>query len=68
MLSCGGDDNGKDVPTPKVTINVRTCSISEGSEYIASELKEVIISYNNFTFWKIIYFSITNIIVNFIFE
>ena len=49
MLSCGGgDDNGKDVPTPKVTINVRTCSISEGSEYIASELKEVTISYNHF--------------------
>lgn len=46
MLSCGGDDNGGE-SAPKININVRSCSISEGGEYVASELKEVTVFYNN---------------------
>ena len=48
MTACGsgsGDDDGP--ATPKVSINVRSCTISSGTEYIASELKEVTVSYNN---------------------
>lgn len=46
LSSCGGSDNNEDTPTPKVTITVRSCSISEGTEYVASELTEVTVSYN----------------------
>ena len=48
MTACGsgsGDDDGP--ATPKVSINVRSCTISSGTEYVASELKEVTVSYNN---------------------
>ena len=37
------DDN----PTPAVTISLRSCSIVEGAEYVASELTSVTLSYNN---------------------
>ena len=46
LSSCGGSSSG-DEPAPKVTINLRSCSITEGTEYVASELKEVTLSYNN---------------------
>ena len=46
LTSCGGSDSSEDTPTPKVTINLRSCSISEGTEYVASELTEVTVSYN----------------------
>lgn len=48
LLSCGGgNDDGGDSPTPKVSINVRSCSITDGAEYVASSLNEVTVSYNN---------------------
>lgn len=48
LVACGGgSDGGGDTPTPPVTINVRSCSITDGAEYVASSLKEVTISYNN---------------------
>ena len=47
LSSCGGDDpdDGKD-PTPTVTVNLRSCSITNGAEYVAANLKEVTLSYN----------------------
>lgn len=45
ITACGDDDSG-DEPTPKVTVTLRSCSITEGTEYIASELTEVTLSYN----------------------
>ena len=45
LCACSGDDN-EDTPTPKVTVNLRSCSITEGTEYVASELTEVTVSYN----------------------
>ena len=36
-----------DNPTPQVTLNVRSCSVTAGTEYLASELTEVTVSYNN---------------------
>ena len=48
LTSCGGgSSSGGDEPAPKVTINLRSCSITEGTEYVASQLKEVTLSYNN---------------------
>ena len=47
LTSCGGSSSGGEEPAPKVTINLRSCSITEGTEYVASELKEVTLSYNN---------------------
>ena len=44
--ACGDDDDSEE-PTPKVTISLRSCSITEGTEYIASELTTVTLSYNN---------------------
>jgi len=34
-------------PTPAITISVRSCSIVEGAEYVAAELTEATLSYNN---------------------
>ncbi len=45
LVSCGDDDPG-DTPTPKQTISVRSCSITNGAEYEATSLSEVTISYN----------------------
>ena len=45
LSACSGEDN-EDTPTPKVTVNLRSCSITEGTEYVASELTEVTVSYN----------------------
>ena len=45
LVSCGDDDPG-DTPTPKQTISVRSCSITNGTEYEAASLSEVTISYN----------------------
>lgn len=45
LVSCGDDDPG-DTPTPKQTISVRSCSITNGTEYEAVSLSEVTISYN----------------------
>ena len=47
LTACGDSDEKDDPVTPTVTINVRSCSVTNGSEYVASELKEVTISYNN---------------------
>lgn len=47
VTSCGSSSSGGDEPAPKVTINIRSCSVTEGTEYVASQLKEVTISYNN---------------------
>ena len=47
MTSCGGDDENEDPVEPKITISLRSCSISEGTEYNATDLKEVTLSYNN---------------------
>ena len=48
LTSCGGgSSSGGDEPAPKVTINLRSCSITEGTEYVASQLKEVTLSYSN---------------------
>ena len=47
MTACGGDDENEDPVEPKITISLRSCSISEGTEYNATDLKEVILSYNN---------------------
>ena len=44
MASCGGSDNSEEQPQTKII--VRSCSLSEGTEYVASELKEVTVSYN----------------------
>jgi len=41
-----GDDESEDTPTPSVTVSLRSCSITEGTEYKASELTEVTLSYN----------------------
>jgi len=43
LTACGDDENDE----PKVSIILRSCSITEGSEYIASELTTVTLSYNN---------------------
>ena len=45
LTACNGND--PDDNTPQLTITVRSCSITEGAEYAASELKEVTISYSN---------------------
>ena len=46
MTACkGGSPN--DEPTPKVTISLTSCSITEGAEYEASELTEVKVTYND---------------------
>ena len=47
LTSCGGSSSSGEEPAPKVTINLRSCSITEGTEYVASDLKEVTLSYNN---------------------
>ena len=48
LTACGGDDGGGggSPDTPKVTVSVRSCSITNGAEYTASELTQVTISYN----------------------
>lgn len=46
FAACGDDDDPQE-PSPKVTINLRSCSIAEGAEYNAADLKEVTLSYNN---------------------
>ena len=43
LTSCGDDDE----PTQQVVISLRSCSITEGAEYVASELTEATLSYNN---------------------
>lgn len=45
MWACG-DDESEDTPTPSVTVSLRSCSITEGTEYKATELTEVTLSYN----------------------
>ena len=47
LTACGGSNSGGDEPAPKVTINLRSCSVTEGTEYVASQLNEVALSYNN---------------------
>ena len=47
LTACGGSNSGGDEPAPKVTINLRSCSVTEGTEYVASQLNEVVLSYNN---------------------
>ena len=47
LAACGGDDDEDDPVTPKVTISLRSCSITEGAEYSAPDLTEVTLSYNN---------------------
>ena len=47
LTSCGGSNSGGDEPAPKVTINLRSCSVTEGTEYVASQLSEVTLSYSN---------------------
>ena len=47
LTSCGGSNSGGDEPAPKVTINLRSCSVTEGTEYVASQLKQVTLSYSN---------------------
>ena len=45
LTACGGDDN--DEPeAPKTNISLRKCSITDGTEYQASALTEVTLSYN----------------------
>ena len=46
LMSCGGDDPNEE-PTPQITINLRSCSITDGAEYKTSELTEVTLTYNN---------------------
>ncbi|MBO7110137.1 MAG: glycoside hydrolase family 5 protein [Prevotella sp.] len=46
LAACGGDDEDDPV-APKVTISLRSCSITEGTEYTAPDLMEVTLSYNN---------------------
>ena len=46
LTACGDDDDPEN-PAPKVTISLRSCSITEGTEYVASDLTEVTLSYNN---------------------
>ena len=46
FAACGGDDENDDPTPPQVTINVRSCTISEGTEYEAASLTEVTVSYN----------------------
>ena len=45
IWACGDNEN-EDDPTPSVTVSLRSCSITEGTEYKASELTEVTLSYN----------------------
>ena len=47
FTSCDGNSNDGEETSPKISINLRSCSITEGTEYVASELKEVTLSYNN---------------------
>ena len=47
FTSCDGSNNDGEEPIPQTTIKLRSCSITEGTEYVASELKEVTLSYNN---------------------
>ena len=47
LTACGDDDDPADEPKPQVTINLRSCSITEGAEYNAADLTEVTLSYNN---------------------
>ena len=42
LTACGDDKNDS-----SVTINLRSCSIADGAEFNASDLKEVTLSYNN---------------------
>ena len=44
LTACGDDDD--DEATPSVTVSIRSCSITNGAEYKASELTKVTISYN----------------------
>ena len=46
LTACGDDDDSEE-PAPKVTISLRSCSITEGAEYVASALTEVTLKYNN---------------------
>ena len=46
MTACGDDDDPEE-SVPKVNISLRSCSITEGAEYIAPDLTEVTLSYNN---------------------
>lgn len=46
-LAACGDDDEEDSEAPKVTISLRSCSITEGAEYNAADLTEVTLSYNN---------------------
>ena len=39
LTACNGND--PDDNKPQITITVRSCSVTEGAEYAASELKEV---------------------------
>ena len=45
FIACGSSSGEE--PAPQVTINLRSCSITEGQEYTATSLKEVTVSYNN---------------------
>lgn len=45
LMACGDDENDEPA-TPKVNIIVRSCTISQATEYVASTLKEVTVSYN----------------------
>ena len=46
LTACGGSDDDNDTPTPSVTVNIRSCSVTNGMEYNASDLTKVTISYN----------------------
>ena len=46
LTACKGDDPNVE-PTPKVNINLVSCSIAEDAEYAPSELTEVKVTYND---------------------
>ena len=46
LTACGGSDDDNDTPTPSVTVNIRSCSVTNGMEYNVSDLTKVTISYN----------------------
>ena len=46
LTACGGSDDDNDTPTPSVIVNIRSCSVTNGMEYNASDLTKVTISYN----------------------
>jgi endoglucanase len=47
LAACGGsDDDEEDTPTPSVTISLRSCSITDGTEYSAATLTQATLRYN----------------------